>query len=141
MIVDIEEVVKVIEEADVFALGFRLFAERLIVDTRMSEQQGSMIAVVEPTDSVAARFHWLGRVRPSFGLPERFMFVPWPHSFQFLEESGVLGHIRDRLVRTQPDMAEACDQAFDRLRRLEHRGTIEAIQGEELYRTLWPSHS
>ena len=138
---DIDEVVKVIEESDVFAVGFRLFSDRLIVDTRANEQQGPMIAVVEPTDSVAARFHWLGRVRPAFGMPERFMFVPWPHSLQYLEESRVLGHIRERLVRTQPDMADACDQAFDRLRRLEYRGTVEAIQGEQTYRTLWPSHS
>ncbi len=137
MLVDIEDFQKVVDLCDVFAIGFARFPERLIVDTRANDQQGAMIQVVEPLDSVQARFYWLGKERPSFGPPERFMFVPWPHSLQFLEECGILNRVRERLAAIQPAMAERCDAVFGELRRLERRGNIEAIRGEERYRTLW----
>ncbi|HWO94412.1 MAG TPA: hypothetical protein VNL92_06570 [Dehalococcoidia bacterium] len=137
MMVDIEEFQKVVDYCDVFAIGFRLFPERLIVDTRANAEQGPMIRIVEPLESVQARFYWLGRERPSFGPPERFMFVPWPHSLQYLEEIGILERVRDRLVQVDPQMAAACDDAFAGLRKLERAGIVEAIRGEERYRTLW----
>ncbi len=137
MMVDIEELQKVIDYCDVFALGFRLFPERLFIDTRGNEHDGPLIRIVEPLDSVAARFHWLGRERPSFGVPERFMFVPWPHSLQYLEECDILQRVRRRLASVQPEMEARCDEVFSELRALERRGMFEAIRGEERYHTLW----
>ncbi len=135
--VDIEEFNKVVDLCDVFGVGFRLFPERLLVDTRTDDEHGPMLKVAEPVDSVQARFHWLGRERPSFGPPERFVFVPWPHSLQFLEECGILSRIRDRLVGLQPSVADECDSVFAQLQALERSGTIEAIRGNGRYRTLW----
>lgn len=137
MLVDIEELEKAVDLSDVFAIGFRLFPERLIIDARANDQQGPMIAVVEPLDSVQARFYWLGKERPTFPSPQRFMFAPWPHSLQYLEECGILNRIRERLVREHTGMALRCDEVFAELRRLERHGVVEAIRGDERYRTLW----
>ena len=135
--VDLEELQRAIDYADVFAMGFRLFPERLMLDTRSNDEQGPMIRVVEPLESVQARFFWLGKERPSFGPPERFVFVPWPHSLRYLQEGGILRGIQERLVTAHPNMAERYASVFGQLRRLERRGLIEAVQGEEQYRTLW----
>ncbi len=77
--IDLEEVGKVVEGCDVFAIGFHMFPERVIIDTRETEDVAPLVQVVEPVTSVEERFHWLGRERPSFGVPERFSFFIWPH--------------------------------------------------------------
>ena len=102
MMIDLEELRKVVENADVFAIGFRTFPERLIVDARSSEHAGTMVQVVEPVASVEERFFWLGKERPAFGVPERFTFFVWPHSLRFFEESGLGQIIRERVNNQAP---------------------------------------
>lgn len=136
---ELEEYKQVIDLCDVFVIGFHLFPERLVVDARCNEDAGPMVRVAEPLASVQARYYWLGRERPGFGAPERFMFAPWQHSLRFFEESGLLARIRERIVTLDRSVAGACDDAFHELRRLERAGTIEAIRGEDRYRTLWPT--
>ena len=64
LLIDLEEVAKVVDGCDVFTIGFRTFPERLIVDTRETEHVGPLAQVVGPVSSVEERFHWLGRERP-----------------------------------------------------------------------------
>jgi hypothetical protein len=96
LLVDLAEVEKVVDLCDVFTIIFRLFPERLLVDSRTSSQEGPLVALVEPVATVEERYHWLGRKRPSFGPPESFMFFLWPHSIALLEECGVVARIRRR---------------------------------------------
>ncbi len=138
MDVDLEEYKQVIDLCDVFVVGFRLFPERLVVDARHNDDAGPMIQVVEPLASVQDRYHWLGQIRPSFGPPERFMFAPWHQSLQFFEDSGLMGRIHERLTTIDPASASQAERAIARLRHLEHEGMIEAVRGQERYRTLWP---
>src|SRR3990172_5830841 len=67
LLIDLEEVTKVVGGCDVFTIGFRTFPERLIVDTRETEGAGPLVQVVEPLSSVEERFHWLGRGGPGVG--------------------------------------------------------------------------
>ena len=138
LLIDLEEVGKVVDGCDVFTIGFRTFPERVIIDTRETGEVGPLIQVVEPVTSVEERFHWLGRERPAFGVPERFSFFVWPHSMEFLEASGLTQRIRDRLqVSERPEVGRMIDGALAELRRLERRSVQQALVGDS-YQSIWP---
>lgn len=139
LLIDLEEVAKVVDGCDVFTIGFRTFPERLIVDTRETEDVGPLAQVVGPVSSVEERFHWLGRERPAFGVPEQFSFFVWPHSLEFLESCGLGQSIRDRVKASErPEVARMVDGAMAELRRLERTSLQQALSGEG-YHSLWPS--
>lgn len=135
--IDLDEVRKVVDACDVFTIGFRLFPQRLIVDIRTSAEEGPMVEVVEPVGTVEERFFWLGKRRPSFGVPERFTFFVWPHSLRFLVECGLADCIRQRVNADQrPEAARAVDTALAELERLEPEAIREALVGRN-YHTVW----
>jgi hypothetical protein len=136
--IDLEEVRKVVETCDVFTMGFRLFPERLIIDTRVNDQAGPMAEVVEPVSTVEERFFWLGQRRPSFGVPQQFTFFVWPHSIGYLEESGLMDKIRQRIYPADDngDIGQQVAKAMHRLIVLEKQATADAILGR-IYHTLW----
>jgi len=139
LLVDLTEVEKVVDLCDVFTIIFQTLPERLLVDSRTSPQEGPLVAVVEPVATVEERYHWLGRERPSFGPPERFMFFLWPHTIAFLEQCGVVARIRCRCEATErPGVVSMLDKALTDLREREWRATRAAITGEN-YRTVWPA--
>ncbi len=139
--IDLEEVGKVVEGCDVFTIGFRMFPERVIIDARETADQVPLVQVVEPVTSVEERFHWLGRERPAFGVPERFSFFVWPHSMEFLESCGLARRIRDQLGASErPEVAQMIDKALAELKRLEQRSVQQALAGEG-YHALWSQES
>jgi hypothetical protein len=138
VLIDLEEVGKVVDGCDVFTIGFRMFPERVIIDARETENAGPLVKVVEPVTSVEERFHWLGRERPAFGVPEQFSFFVWPHSLEFLGTCGLGQRIRDRLQSSErSDVGGMIDQALAELERLERRSVHQALSGEG-YHSLWP---
>ncbi len=139
LMVDLDELRKVVSECDVFTIGFRLFPQRLIVDTRAMAEEGPMVEVVEPVGTVEERFFWLGKRRPQFGVPERFTFFVWPHSLAFLVDCGLPDRIRERVGAAEPSGAsQAIEEALAELRRLEQQSVQEALRGEN-YHALWPA--
>lgn len=138
VLVDLDEVRKVVEECDVFTIGFRVIPQRLIVDTRSLPDEGPMVEVVEPVGTVEERFFWLGQRRPRFGVPRRFSFFVWPHSIDFLERCGVVERVGQRLGAVErPEVRQALHQAVEQLRRLECQAVRDAVSGKNYY-TLWP---
>jgi hypothetical protein len=139
VMIDFEELNKVVDECDVFTVGFRMFPQRLVVDTRNSDNEGPMLEVVEPVNTVEERFFWLGKRRPSFGVPERFTFFVWPHSQGFFVESGLADRIRQRVEPAdRSETAGSVDEALAELERLEMGAIQDALTGRN-YHTLWPS--
>lgn len=143
LLVDLSDIREIVTQGDVFTIAFRLFPERLIIDTRFDEKEPEgpsgtpMVAIVDPVATVQERFFWLGQHRPSLGLPEDFRFLFWPHSIRYLEESGIWQLVRERLGATRFHRATAtCDDALDDLLRRERGATIEAIRGER-HHTIW----
>lgn len=138
LMIDLGEVGTVIANADVFVVAFRQFPERLLVDTRWDQRHGPLIAVVEPVNSVQERFFWLGARRPTFGMPQRFMFLPWPHSIAFFEEAGVWAQIAGRLRASgYPEVDALLATALRELKEKEREANLAAIRGEG-YRQIWP---
>jgi hypothetical protein len=133
MLIDLEELRNVVENADVFTIGFRLFPERLLIDTRNNDDVTAMVRVVEPVTSVEERFFWLGKERPAFGVPESFSFFVWPHSLRYYEESGLSAMVRNRVGSAAGDQV---DEAIQQLIHLERLAERDAITGRN-YHSLW----
>ncbi len=139
VLVDFDEVIKLIENADVFAVGFSSFSERLLVDARSNDNETALVQVVQPTNSAQERSRWLNRRRPSLGQPQTFSFVSWPHSPRFLLDSGIWDRIRTRVGSdAEANVETQCGIAFRRLENLDHEAMLDLVKGEKCM-TLWPS--
>ena len=143
LMVDLSEIHHIVQHSDVFAAAFRLFPERVLIDTRHDEADpdGScgmpMLAIVDPVPTVQERFFWLGQQRPTLGMPKHFNFFFWPHSIRYLEESGVWAAIRERVTGSNfAGAAATCDDALSDLYRREYSANIDAIRGDK-YETIW----
>ena len=141
--VDLDQVRDVIRVADVFAVAFRLFPERLLIDTRYdaNDLEGRcgmpMVAIVDPVTTLEERFFWLGQHRPGLNMPHDFRFFYWPHSIGFLEESGVWALARERVVSSGFEgAATTFDAAYDDLLRRERQANVGAIMGNG-HHTIW----
>ncbi len=141
LLVDMEQVRNVVAKADVFAVAFRLFPERLLIDTRSDPDDSDgacglpMVAIVDPVPTVQERFFWLGQHRPSLGMPQNFMFFFWPHSIHYLMESGVWDLVRGRVDGFDGSDA-TLDAAIAELSKRERAAHVDAISGEQ-HHTLW----
>jgi hypothetical protein len=138
VLVDFEEITKLMESADVFTVGFATFPERLIVDTRSNLNETPMIQVVEPARSARDRMVWLSRRRPSLGVPEAFSFFAWPHSPTFMVQSGIWDRLRRRVgADDDVEVGIQCDLAIKQLLNLDREATYALLKGEHCL-TLWP---
>src|SRR5450759_3409693 len=70
---DMDEVVRVIESADVLVVRFAIVDTRLLIDARTTDTEGPLIAVVPKAGSVEERFKALKKLRPRFSLPDKIM--------------------------------------------------------------------
>lgn len=137
LLVDVAEIRQGVNNADVFAVGFRLFPERLLVDTRFDGRELPMVAIVDPVATLQERIFWLGRHRPTLGMPQNFTFFTWPHTVGYLEESGLWRDIRSRIMESHCSGAdETVDAAFLDLAARERAASIAAINGSG-HGTLW----
>jgi hypothetical protein len=133
--VDLNEVLSVINTAEVFVVMFQIFERRLLVDTRHSESDPPLIRVVDRVRSSDERFRELMRLRPKFSAPERIIAFQWPRSVRTLVESGVWQAITDRL--SSMGVSESTLLAvLHELQWEERTEEIKAVKGEEPYRTL-----
>ena len=135
---DLKEIMRVIDTADVLVVRFAIVEKRLLVDARHNDKEGPLIKLVPRAGSIEERFRHLKQLRPRFSLPERIMSFMWPRHVALLESSGVWQHVVDRLVGLgDPAMAESCRQVFDELAREEKTEVTAAIRGQGNYQSLW----
>ena len=135
---DIEEVTRVIDSADVLVVRFALLDKRLLVDSRTNEQEGPIITLVPKATSVEERFKSLKKLRPRFPLPEKIMSFMWPRHVETLRNSGLWDKIQQRLVSLGGEpMAESCSKVYDQLMKEEKHEVLEAVRGGPGYQSLW----
>lgn len=135
---DIDEVMRVIDSAEVLVIRFAIVDKRLLVDARTTEQEGPLITLVPKAGSVEERFKSLKKMRPRLPLPEKIMSFMWPRHVETFLRSGLSDRIEARLVNLGgEDMAQRCRSAFDELAREEKAEVISAIRGGEGYQSLW----
>jgi len=139
---DMDEVARVIDKAEVLVVRFAIVDKRLLIDARTNDTEGPLIAVVPKAGSVEERFKALKMLRPRFPLPDKIMSFMWPRHVDTFRSSGLSGRIESRLVSLGGDaMAAPCQQAFEELVREERTETFTAIRGGEGYQTIWQRHN
>lgn len=132
--IDLEALNQLLQQADVLAIGFTLFPERIIIDTRANDRQGQLAAMVEPVANLQDRYLWLGRHRGAFGAPEAFSFFVWPQTVRGLIDRGVLGPLRARL---EHDALAQLDLALDDAASRERNAMASAVRGDESWPAIW----
>lgn len=132
--VDREALDRLLETADLITIGFTLFPERLLVDTRTNATDGQYAAMVEPVASVQERYLWLGKHRSTFGAPEGFAFFIWPHTVRGLVERDALAVLKKRL---DPEARTALEEAIAVALELERLAMQEAVKGSERWPAVW----
>jgi hypothetical protein len=136
--VDLDEVFKVIDAAEVLVVRFHIAQKRLLVDFRARANIAPLIALVERAESVEDRFRSIKKMRPDLPFPEKVMSFNWPRSMQVLLASGVWQHLVDRMTESGgPEAADDCGRAMQDLIAEERREVTGAILGAEHYQTLW----
>jgi hypothetical protein len=135
---DVGELLKVIDTAEVLVIRFAILEKHLLVDARHTDEEGPLIKIVPRVDSVEERFRHLKSLRPKFPLPEKIMSFMWPRHVELLEKSGVWQHILDRLTGSgYADAKAACDAAWQELLQAEQTEVQSAMKGGETYQSLW----
>lgn len=136
--IDLDEVRRVIDAAEVLVVRFTVTDHRLLVDTRTNENEGPLIRVVPPVATGEERFKALKIMRPRFRTPERILTFQWPRHARGLVEAGLWDQIAQRLVAIGgPGTAQQCDAALRDLLAEERKSEIEAIKGGEGFKTIW----
>ncbi len=137
--IDLDEVRRVIDAAEVLVVRFAVTDRRLLIDTRTNDDFGPMIKVVPPAASAEDRFRALKVLRPRFRVPERIMTFQWPRHARAMAESGVWDHLVRRLVMLGwSETPHDCEEAYEGLVREERLVEVAAITGGEGFQTLWP---
>ena len=135
---DINEVARVIDSAEVLVIRFAILDKRLLIDSRTSEHEGPLIAIVPKAGSVEERFKSLKKLRPRFSLPEKIMSFMWPRHMETFRNSGLWDRIEARMVSLGgEEMGERCRHLYEELAREEKAEVMAAIRGGEGYQSLW----
>ena len=137
--IDLDEVRRVIDAAEVLVVRLSVTDRRLLVDARTNDDYGPMIKVVPRASSAEERFRSLKMMRPRFRVPERILTFQWPRHARAL---GGVRHLgapgaapRARSAgRTRPAQ---CDEAYGELMREERQVEVAAISGGEGFQTKW----
>ncbi len=135
--IDLGEVMKSVENAEVISIFFPRLRKSLIIDTRFTVEDGPLIKVVPIARSVEDRLRSLKRLRPSFPKPADVAVIPWIANVDSLIHLGVWDRIVHRFVDSaQKGAVKACSQVLWELRLLEREEMTAVIMGEG-YHTLW----
>ncbi len=136
--VDLDEVFKVIDAADVLVIRFHLIDKRLLVDFRTKPGVRPFIQLVPKAESVEDRFRSIRKLRPEFPLPEKVMSFHWPRSAPVMLASGVWQRLVDRISAAGDDeTTDECGMVMEQILTEEYREVVGAIRGAQHYQTLW----
>ncbi len=136
--VDLDELFKVIDAAEVLIVRFHVIQKRLLIDFRTKGSTPPFIGLVPRAESVEDRFRSIKRLRPEFPFPDKVMSFHWPRSIPVLMASGAWEHLADRLTGLGGHEAtEQCGGVMEQLLREERAEVAGAIRGAQHYQTLW----
>lgn len=136
--IDLEEVFRVIDSAEVLVIRFALIDDRLLLDAREDEDEGPILKVVPRAGSLEERFKTIKQLRPSLPLPERILSFQWPRQIETLRSAGIWQRIEERCgAENHDDRGAMCAEAWRDLTAAERRLVTGAVRGGEGFHTLW----
>jgi hypothetical protein len=139
--VDMSEVLKSIDRAEVLTMYFPMLRKTLLVDGRRNDSDGPLVKVVPMVETPDERVKELRKLRPRFPVPDSITFIPWPKYVASLERLGVLERLISRFAHAgDEEQVSQCQAAFAELQKLERQEIRDAIVGEN-YETLWDAET
>jgi hypothetical protein len=136
-ILNLDEILRTVETAEVVRIRFGLLDKRLLIDNRYSEFEGPLVKVVNRSGSSEESFRSLKRLRPRFPLPEKMTAIMWPKYVSTLQSTGIWNAIVSRVASTgHNESARQCDDVLRELLTLEKQEIRNAISGEG-FQTVW----
>lgn len=135
--INLDEIMRTIDQADVVRIRFLLLDKRLLIDNRFNEFEGPLVKIVPRAGSSEESFRNLKRLRPRFPLPDRMTAIWWPKYIETLRTSGVWDSIVRRVAESgYQDSVDQCDRVLEELLELERTEVRNAIAGKG-YQTIW----
>jgi hypothetical protein len=140
-VLNLDDILRTIETADVVRIRFLLLDKRLLIDNRHNEFDGPLIKVVNRAGSSEESFRNLKRLRPRFPLPDKMTAIWWPKYVNTLYSTGVWSAITRRVADTGfTESVRQCDEVLRELLGLERQEIRNAISGEG-FQTIWQRSS
>jgi hypothetical protein len=134
---DLEEVRRNVETADVLTFWFPLLRKTLLIDTRRDEGEAPLVRVVPSAHNVEERLRTIKKLRPKLPTPERVTMIPWPRYTSSLRSLGVWDAVLGRLNRLGDAKAvQDIERAWQVLSQLERDEIESAIRGAG-YKAIW----
>jgi hypothetical protein len=138
---DVDEILRTVESAEVITFRFVVIGQRLLIDNRSSAVDGPLLKLVPSVKSPEERFRNLKQIRPRFHLPEKICAIWWPKHIQSLATYGVWQSIANRIIDSgYPGAAQQCEEVFHELLSQEEEEVKSAILGRG-YQSLWECYS
>lgn len=134
IVIDRDALGRLLTQSDLITIGFTLFPERLLVDTRSNDREGQFAEMVPAVATVQERYLWLGKHRSTFGAPEGFAFFVWPHTVRYLVETDALAPLKARL---SPEARNDLEVALATALELERQAMREVLRGSEAWPAVW----
>ncbi len=135
--IDLAEVKRNLETAEVASLYFPFLRKALLIDSRRSDLDGPMIKVVPMVATPEERFRSLKQLRPRFPRPESITIIPWPKYVSSLLRLGVWDHIASRFAEAgNPELMRQVKACLEELLTSEREEIGRAIRGEN-FQDLW----
>jgi hypothetical protein len=135
--INLDEIMRTIEQADVLRIRFLLLDKRLLIDNRFNEFEGPLVKIVPRAGSSEESFRNLKRLRPRFPLPDRMTAIWWPKYINTLRTSGVWDCVVRRIAESgYKDSIDQCETVLEELLELERTEVRNAIAGKG-YQTIW----
>ena len=111
--IDVSEVIRNIDGAEVIALYFPLLRKTLLMDLRTNEIDGAMIRVVPMANTPEERFQSLVKMRPRFRKPDSIVIIPWPKYVASIVDLGIWDHVVRRYAETgSPSTVRECERCL-----------------------------
>jgi hypothetical protein len=140
-VLNLDDILRTIDSAEVIRIRFLLLDKRLLIDNRHNEFDGPLVKVVNRAGSSEESFRNLKRLRPRFPLPDKMTAIWWPKYVNTLYTTGVWSAIVRRIADTGfTDSLRQCDDVLRELLALERQEIRNAISGEG-FQTIWQRSS
>ena len=137
--IDIEEITKNLNDAEVVTLFFPLLRKTLLLDLRYGEEYEPIVTVMPMVNSPAERMETIQKLRPNLAKPEKIVFIPWPKYASSLVRLGLYDLIKQRLKRTGRSKPVSDLRAAIKTLEQTERDEIAAVIKGKGYRTIWQS--
>ena len=135
--VDMDEISRNIQRAEIVCLYFPLLRKTLVVDLRTDVEDPPIVRLMPMANSIEERVRSLRKLRPRFPQPEKVAILPWPKYVDSLVRLGIWDMLVERCASTgDRSSVKSCSDILDELRSLEQAEMAAVITGEQ-YHTIW----